>query len=93
MFASLVPSRDAVKIHAQIRPAANGCFRFCTFGQRMVQVTGSLFWFDGATLIGKSIVSGGSLAWRPSSDGVHLVRVIDDHGRAAERDVEVQFAR
>jgi hypothetical protein len=24
---------------------------------------------------------------------VHLIRVIDDHGRAAERDVEVQFTR
>jgi penicillin-binding protein 1C len=33
-----------------------------------------------------------ALPWRPSAEGVHLIRVIDDHGRAAERKVEVQFA-
>jgi hypothetical protein len=38
-------------------------------------------------------VAAGALAWRPASAGIHLIKVIDDHGRAAERDVEVQFAR
>jgi penicillin-binding protein 1C len=52
----------------------------------------SVFWFDGRALIGKLPVSDGALAWRPSSDGAHVIRVIDDHGRSAERDVEVQFA-
>jgi penicillin-binding protein 1C len=52
----------------------------------------NVFWFDGRVLIGKLAVSEGALAWRPAGDGVHLVRVIDDHGRAAERDVLVQFA-
>ena len=53
----------------------------------------SVFWFDGASLIGKLPVSGGALAWRPAADGAHLIRVIDDHGRTAERDVQVQFTR
>jgi penicillin-binding protein 1C len=53
----------------------------------------NLFWFDGSALIGQVPVSQGALAWRPSSEGVHLIRIIDDHGRAAERDVQVQFTR
>ena len=52
----------------------------------------NLFWFDGASLIGKIPVSAGAFAWRPAVDGAHLIRVIDDHGRAAERDALVQFA-
>jgi len=51
----------------------------------------NVFWFDGSALIGKQPVSEGAMPWRPSNDGVHLLRVIDDHGRSAERDVEVQF--
>jgi membrane carboxypeptidase/penicillin-binding protein PbpC len=38
-------------------------------------------------------VSEGAMPWRPTAAGVHLVRVVDDRGRSAERDVEVQFAR
>jgi penicillin-binding protein 1C len=53
----------------------------------------NVFWFDGGALIGKSPVGGGALAWRPAQDGAHLIRVIDDHGRAAERDVQVQYAQ
>jgi penicillin-binding protein 1C len=52
----------------------------------------NVFWFDGSALIGHIAVSDGALAWRPASGGAHLIRVIDDHGRAAERDVQVQFA-
>jgi len=51
----------------------------------------SVFWFDGGALIGKRAVGAGALGWRPSMDGAHLIRVIDDHGRAAERDVQVRF--
>ncbi len=51
-----------------------------------------VFWFDGAALIGKALLTGGALPWRPTSDGAHLLRIIDDHGRTAERDVQVQFA-
>lgn len=52
----------------------------------------NVFWFDGGALIGKLPVSAGALPWRPADEGVHLIRVIDDHGRMAERDVEIQFA-
>ncbi len=52
-----------------------------------------VFWFDGSALIGVRRVSEGALPWRPSAAGVHLVRVVDDRGRSAERDVDVQFAR
>ncbi len=52
----------------------------------------NLFWFDGSSLIGKTAVGSGAFPWRPSSDGAHLIRVIDDHGRSAERDLQVQFA-
>jgi penicillin-binding protein 1C len=54
---------------------------------------GRVFWFDGSALIGAREVGDGALAWRPSSPGLHLVRIVDDHGRSAERDVEVQIAQ
>ena len=49
-----------------------------------------MFWFDGNDLIGNG-ASQRPLPWRPTAEGMHVIRVIDDHGRAAERDVEVQF--
>jgi penicillin-binding protein 1C len=52
-----------------------------------------MFWFDGSALIGVRSVSDGALPWRPAAAGVHLIRVVDDHGRSAERDVEVRFSR
>jgi penicillin-binding protein 1C len=52
-----------------------------------------VFWFDGSALIGVRAVSEGALPWRPVRAGVHLVRVVDDRGRSAERDVDVQVAR
>ena len=51
----------------------------------------NVFWFDGRALIGKAAISDGALAWRPAAEGAHVIRVIDDHGRTAERDVQVQF--
>ena len=51
----------------------------------------TVFWFDGKSLIAKSPSAHGALAWNPTSDGLHLIRVIDDHGRSAERDVSVQL--
>ena len=51
----------------------------------------SVFWFDGAALIGKTAVTHGAIPWTPAADGIHLIRVIDDHGRTAERDVSVRF--
>ena len=52
-----------------------------------------VFWFDGGALIGIRAVSDGALPWHPSASGIHLIRVVDDRGRSAERDVDVQFAR
>jgi len=50
-----------------------------------------LFWFDGRAFIGARAVSDGAMPWRPDTNGVHLIRVVDDRGRSAERDVDVQF--
>ena len=50
-----------------------------------------VFWFDGSALIGTRPIADGALPWRPASAGMHLVRIVDDHGRSAERDVEVQY--
>jgi penicillin-binding protein 1C len=52
----------------------------------------SVFWFDGAALIAKSAVTRGAIPWTPAEDGVHVIRVIDDHGRTAERDVNIRFS-
>jgi len=51
-----------------------------------------LFWFDGSALIGVRRVADGALPWRPAAAGVHLIRIVDDHGRSAERDVEIHLA-
>jgi penicillin-binding protein 1C len=51
-----------------------------------------VFWFDGSALIGRRSVSDGALQWEPSA-GMHVIRVVDDHGRSAERDVEVRFTQ
>jgi len=53
----------------------------------------NLFWFDGSTLIGQMPANSGAFGWRPATPGAHFIRVIDDHGRSAERDVQVQFAK
>jgi penicillin-binding protein 1C len=52
-----------------------------------------VFWFDGNALIGTRLVADGAMPWRPSSAGVHFIRIVDDHGRAADREVEVQFTQ
>jgi penicillin-binding protein 1C len=52
-----------------------------------------LYWLDGSALIGARPVAAGPLSWRPADEGMHLVRVVDDRGRATERDVEVRFVR
>jgi penicillin-binding protein 1C len=52
-----------------------------------------VFWFDGRAFIGARAVSEGAMSWRPDTNGVHLIRVVDDRGRSAERDVDVQFTQ
>jgi penicillin-binding protein 1C len=51
----------------------------------------TVFWFDGKALIAKSRTAHGAVPWTPTADGLHVIRIIDDHGRTAERDVNVQF--
>jgi penicillin-binding protein 1C len=50
-----------------------------------------VFWFDGHALIAMRTVSDGALPWRPTTAGLHLIRVVDDRGRSAERDVDVRL--
>ena len=50
-----------------------------------------VFWFDGGALIGARRVTDGALPWRPATSGMHLIRIVDDRGRSADRDVEVRF--
>jgi hypothetical protein len=44
-------------------------------------------------LLGRHRIADGSFAWRPATAGVHLIRIVDDHRRAAERDVDVEFSK
>jgi penicillin-binding protein 1C len=53
----------------------------------------NVFWFDGSALIGVRPLVEGALSWRPAASGMHLIRIVDDHGRSAERDVEVRFTQ
>jgi penicillin-binding protein 1C len=52
-----------------------------------------VFWFDGSALIGVRTLAEGALPWRSTASGMHLIRIVDDHGRSAERDVEVRFTQ
>ena len=52
-----------------------------------------LFWFDGNALIGSRTPAQGPLSWRPATAGTRIVRVVDDHGRSADRDVTVTIRR
>jgi penicillin-binding protein 1C len=52
-----------------------------------------VFWFDGNALIGTQTAGTPAIAWRPSSSGIHLVRAVDDHGRSAERQVQITVYR
>jgi penicillin-binding protein 1C len=52
-----------------------------------------VFWFDGRAFLGVRNIADGALPWRPADPGLHLLRVVDDHGRSAERDVDVRFTQ
>lgn len=51
-----------------------------------------LYWFVASTFIGE-VAPGSSLPWTPPRAGRHLLRVVDDHGRVAEREVVVEVQR
>jgi penicillin-binding protein 1C len=50
----------------------------------------SLYWFIDDSYVGRS-VPGQALFWHPSVTGQFTVRVIDDHGRSAERPLDVSL--
>jgi penicillin-binding protein 1C len=50
----------------------------------------TLFWFANGALIGRGRASE-ALSWLPAAPGSYQVRVIDQHGRADVREVEVEF--
>lgn len=52
----------------------------------------ALFWFNGNTLIGRTTPQA-ALPWRPEHDGWQNLRVVDDHGRAAARDIRVEMVQ
>lgn len=51
-----------------------------------------LYWFVGSSFLGDTAV-GETLQWQPPATGHYGLRVVDDHGRAAEREVEVVMER
>lgn len=51
-----------------------------------------LFWFAGNSFLG-DVAVGESLHWTPAGTGHYNLRVVDDHGRVAEREVEVVVER
>lgn len=53
---------------------------------------GTLYWFADQRFIGQSEPQR-SIAWRPRRAGTYQLRVSDEHGRSATRQVEVVFVR
>ena len=51
----------------------------------------TLYWFDGSALIDRVPADRQPLRWFPTSEGIHLLRAIDDQGRLAQRDVQIRF--
>ncbi len=50
----------------------------------------SLFWFDDNRYIGSSDPQI-ALAYRPQDSGIHNIRVVDDQGQVAEREIQVDW--
>jgi len=53
---------------------------------------GTLFWFANKSFIGKTEASE-TLSWLPSYPGRYLIRVADAQGRAASREIVVEFVQ
>ncbi len=50
----------------------------------------TMYWFAGTRYLG-SVLREGILPWRPGSSGRYELTVVDDQGRSASRDLEVEF--
>jgi penicillin-binding protein 1C len=52
--------------------------------------TGAIYWFADHSFIAKS-EAGAGVAWSPQRAGTHLLRAVDEHGQADNREVFVEF--
>ncbi len=50
----------------------------------------TLFWFVNDAFIGTSN-PGGNLEWTPDAPGIYSLRVVDDYGRSASRELQLEF--
>lgn len=51
-----------------------------------------LYWFSDKAFLGISQAEKGGLPWRPARSGWHSLTVVDDHGRSAGRDINIEIA-
>ncbi|KAF0814538.1 Penicillin-binding protein 1C [Andreprevotia sp. IGB-42] len=51
----------------------------------------TLFWFDNQALLGQTDARGSGLPWRPMGGGWHQLTVVDDQGRSASRQLQVEM--
>ena len=52
----------------------------------------ALFWFANKSFVGKTEASE-TLSWSPGHPGRYLIRAVDDQGRAASREISVEFVQ
>ena len=71
--------------------APRGYKRMAQMGMQLAQQ--HLTPFDRLTGFIGEAAPGQSLPWTPPRPGRHTLRVVDDHGRVAEREVEVVMER
>lgn len=50
-----------------------------------------LYWFCDRDYLGNVAANSGGKAWRPGSSGWHTLTVVDDKGRSASRDLQVEI--
>ncbi|MDB6062842.1 MAG: pbpC [Verrucomicrobiaceae bacterium] len=79
------PLRDVVYTLRDSRPTENIALQATVGGG-----VKDLFWFAGNSFIGRNPAQR-AYAWRPEHSGWYALRVVDDRGMSAERDVRVEF--
>ncbi len=79
------PLRDVVYTLRDSRPTENIALQATASGG-----VKDLYWFAGNSFIGRNAAQK-AYAWRPPQSGWYALRVVDDRGLSAERDVRVEF--
>ncbi len=51
----------------------------------------TLYWFSDRDYLGNVAANSGGKAWRPGRSGWHTLAVVDDKGRSASRDLQVEI--